>query len=478
MPSELFNILKEADVDDFSSFPSLAAAFKATKKDVISVENSSDPIERVRSFITSRTAVRSSTYFEHFISHAYDHTNGNIFDVNYYMSLSANSMNYYKDQNFDPSIDHKHYSDHFMKLFSIPFDSYIPELVSNPGVQIPFENDFVFPGIRYISDNFVIFELPPGMRHISYQEQYRDYADGKNYKEFYIPVPWQIYVAQFSPEKRLVSVQMYFSKTPLYSMDQVVYCPPMFNFYSNGMLCRPFFESMEDYEKYPKTISGVVASAFDWIWNSGFNLDIVETLYEFIQSKNYLSLAEQATNKDISNHLAFLNSVENHSFYNSHGINASVSLELISSIFKIWQEVPIENILNVNWNPFCVSGSFFHHGTSHYVSQFFSSEVAAYAADRGLIYYENEDDVPHEEDENGDWLPVSDDYVTPDSLFSNLSFRKYILPYIYKIDSPISSSLKIMADNSPYFTNHHSSSNPSKIAFETAIATKVSEYLS
>jgi len=168
MPSELFNVLKQADVDDFSYFPSLAAAFKATKKNVLSVENPGDPIERVRSFITSRTAVRSSTYFEHFISHAYDHTNGNVFDMNYYMSLSANSMNYYKDQNFDPSIDHKHYSDHFMKLFSIPFDSYIPELVSNPGVQIPFENDFVFPGIRYISDNFVIFELPPGMRHISY----------------------------------------------------------------------------------------------------------------------------------------------------------------------------------------------------------------------------------------------------------------------------------------------------------------------
>ena len=44
---------------------------------------------------------------------------------------------------------------------------------------------------------------------------------------------------------------------------------------------------MEDIEKYPKDLSGVMASAYDWIWNSGFNFDITEGISFFLHTNKY-----------------------------------------------------------------------------------------------------------------------------------------------------------------------------------------------
>ena len=44
---------------------------------------------------------------------------------------------------------------------------------------------------------------------------------------------------------------------------------------------------MEDIEKYPKDLSGIIASAYDWIWNSGFNFDITESISFFLHTKKY-----------------------------------------------------------------------------------------------------------------------------------------------------------------------------------------------
>jgi hypothetical protein len=63
--------------------------------------------------------------------------------------------------------------------------------------------------------------------------------------------------------------------------DQPVYSPVLPNFFGNGQLCRPFYPTLDDVDKYSKDISGVIASAYDSIWNSGWNLDLYETLNEY-----------------------------------------------------------------------------------------------------------------------------------------------------------------------------------------------------
>ena len=45
------------------------------------------------------------------------------------------------------------------------------------------------------------------------------------------------------------------------------------------------YESMEDIDGYSKDLSGVIASAYDWIWNSGFNHDLTENFYHVIRQR-------------------------------------------------------------------------------------------------------------------------------------------------------------------------------------------------
>jgi hypothetical protein len=472
--SEIINAIKsELSFDDFSAIPSFAHAIGLQPKMVAPRELSQDQLlDRVMTVISKKNA--PPLYFEHYSSHRNSHAHMKIADMKYYMSLSANGMSYYRNQDFeqDPaSVDP--YFDHYRNLYSIPFDSFD---ASNANF-INMDDNFMFPGVRYASNNFVVFELPPGMRHVSYQEQYRDSAGGTNYREFYIPVPWQVYIAHFSAEKRLISVQMYFSKTPLYHNQQALYCPPMFNFYSNGMLCRPFFESMEDYEKYPKTISGIIASAFDWVWNSGFNLDIVETMHEYIQSKNYMSLIDQVDKNllpKLSEDINVLNSFYKYSHYGQGHI--PISLNVFSSLFRIWQSVPFENILDVNWNPFCKHGHFFYQSFSDYCFDDLSKETADYIEQHGLNVVESEEDIPFHEDDEGNTYD-DDSYITHDALFSSHSFRKYIFPKLYALESTFTRAIHILEKNSPYYSGAPSSAVKADASFNIAISNALNSYL-
>lgn len=278
------------------------------------------------------------------------------------------------------------------------------------------DKTLIFPGIRHIAENFIVFEMPPTHRHVSYQEAYRDNSTGTNYREFYIPIPWQIYIATFTDDMRLASVQMYFSKTPLYSFDQPLYVPPIFNFYSDGTLCRPFFEKMEDIEKYSKDYSGIMASAFDWIWNSGFNWDITENISEYLFSKKIASMRPFVNSISQS----FIDDMINTSYIT----NGTSSPDQTRQLFAIWQQVPLENILQVDWNAFCIYEDFNHHSYMQYATEQFDSMIQSYAQQRGFTLvteYESEEEA---EDE---------DIVTYDEIFGDSKLKhllhKEILNY-------------------------------------------------
>lgn len=211
------------------------------------------------------------------------------------------------------------------------------------------DEDFYFPGVRHIDNGIILFERPPAYHVVSISHDYRDSISSSTAQtEYYIPIPWQIYIAHYNPQDmRLFSVKMFFSNSSLSSLDQTVYTPPLLNFYSNGVLCRPFFASIDDIEKYPKTISGVVASAFDWVWNSGFNYDITDSISFFLgHMKGYFQFAPYVdqTNYKLLN---YYNTIRDNGI---SGFPNNIPKNLVNSFFRVWESVPLEDISSFTWN--------------------------------------------------------------------------------------------------------------------------------
>lgn len=278
------------------------------------------------------------------------------------------------------------------------------------------DESLLFPGVRYITENMVVFEMPPTQKHVDYVEAYREHDDQVNDRSFFIPIPWQVYVAVFDKSNmRITRVQMYFADTPLTSFEQHVYLPPLLNFYANGELCRPTFAQMEDYEKYPKTISGVIASAYDWIWNSGFNFDITETVSQYLVSNKWNSLIEHSTlsQHDIDEIKALLGTVR----YSSNKVHPSV----IRSYFKLWQSVPVNNILACKWPSFCINENFFSMEVRRFHENNWSQVAEWVLSEMRLSLTEDwqDDEPPFEEwDEN--------EHITISSVLDSGSYFKWV----------------------------------------------------
>ena len=266
----------------------------------------------------------------------------------------------------------------------------------------------------------IIFEMPPSMRHVSYQHAYRDNANGDTYRQYYVPVPWQVYIAIFSDEMRLVDVQMYFSKTSLYSPDQQLYCPPMLNFYSNGALCRPFLSSIEDIEKYPKTISGIIASAFDWVWNTGFNWDITEQICEYLFSKKYQSMASLVDPNFYRKCEIYFQDV-------TPGNHAHP--KVVDFLFELWQSIKLEDVLKIDWISFCVYGQFYYQSLGLYLNNDFPEYLENYISSNNI------DIIPEDEIEDEESAQAREDDIN--SIIQSLSFRKVFSPHLYDYNSTL-----------------------------------------
>jgi len=145
---------------------------------------------------------------------------------------------------------------------------------------------FLPPGLVSCSKNVVIFEVPPMKKVVSYVPTARDNINSDIVKLYLvdksIPVPWQIYVAIFNNDYRLIDTYMFYSKNSIISfgVDQDIYTPALPNFYSNGMLCRPFYGTNDDVNRYSEDLSGVISAAYDSVWNSGWNSDLIDSLID------------------------------------------------------------------------------------------------------------------------------------------------------------------------------------------------------
>jgi hypothetical protein len=214
------------------------------------------------------------------------------------------------------------------------------------------ESGLLPPGLRFSIPGFLIFERPPTHKLINYidysvdqissatHEGYQsDDEDDDSYNisqedliqnVYEIPVPWQIYLVQYSTNPiskyRTTYVKMFFSNTPLRGPDTQLYMPYVNNFFADGTLCNPMFDEYEEISRYPQSLEGVIASAYDWVWNTGFNADLHECVNQTSSQIYHNTVHNPIMKKLIENSMSNLDSVK--TFYK---LISQMSLEDVAS---------------------------------------------------------------------------------------------------------------------------------------------------
>lgn len=211
------------------------------------------------------------------------------------------------------------------------------------------------PGVLYIDDSFIIFERPPSFQNISLIPRIMDDIryDRNEEKLYRLPIPWQVYMVHYTQcegengELQLYTsgVRMLFTSGPIQSFDDIVHLPPLTNLYTNGTLCRPFYESMDDIERYPKNIAGVIQSAYDWVWNSGSNIDLTNCIVQYyIQLRNDI-----ITNTVFSKADAYL-ADDIKVISQGFGIDSYFcGFSYIQKLFLEWEKFSLEEVIDLRW---------------------------------------------------------------------------------------------------------------------------------
>jgi hypothetical protein len=319
------------------------------------------------------------------------------------------------------------------------------------------QEDIFFPGVRYLSHGLVVFERPPSYKVINVSQDGKDSIDEDTSQvEYYLPIPWQVYIAMYNPkDMRLTSVRMYFTKTSLFDKNQTVYAPPMFNFFGSGALCRPFFESIDDIEKYPRSISGVMASAYDWVWNSGFNFDITENLAEMIYTNKYEQF-EQYLKTDASK--------VSYQFLKDHPINqigSSLHRRHSGALLSAWEQVPLEHVSSINWTNYSIADFMFQEfDYTNMRDEFFDQ----YIQDNNITIAEESEYDFHCDSGcdcecnnpdcsccDGCGCEPEDSSLTRDNLYRSSAFKRYIIDKSRNtektLDLAISKSIEFLRTN-------------------------------
>lgn len=254
------------------------------------------------------------------------------------------------------------------------------------------------PGLLHLDNDYLIFEKPPTYQNIQLIPKVMDEINYSRNEPilFRIPIPWQVYIVNYTSHKDeegncnlyTASVRMLFSDSPIQSFDQNVYLPPLNNLYSNGTLCRPMYSDMEDIERYPKDISGVIQSAYDWVWNSGTNLDltncIVQQYVQFADNLFESTILSQVPDSSRSYVSDICRGINIYSYYCGY--------PLVEILYKAWENLSLENVLKVKWPSPSVGKSMHSDLSSNY-----SEQLMSYVVERGYV---SQEDFHHDEEED------------------------------------------------------------------------------
>ena len=223
----------------------------------------------------------------------------------------------------------------------------------NSSSPINVDSGILPPGLLYLTKNYLVFERPPTYQNIFLIPRLvSDIGNNTESVLYRLPIPWQLYFVQYTDtgdQCYTANVAMHFMNGPLLSVDQNVYMAPLTNLYSSGLLCRPMYSSMEDIDRYSKDISGVMHSAYDWIWNSGTNVDltssVVQSIYQF--------------KDNIEN--TILKNLENPTLYTRHcNIDSHYcSSNHVEALYSSWEKFNIEDLPSLTWANNSVNPHFF-----------------------------------------------------------------------------------------------------------------------
>lgn len=210
------------------------------------------------------------------------------------------------------------------------------------------ETGIMPPGVLAINHFSIIYERPPQFQNIQVIPQTVDNInyDNSDMRMYRLPIPWQLYICTYSIYNDRYypnSVRMFFMNSSLTNSDinnHRLYLPPLPNFYSSALLCNPMFASMEDVERYENNIAGVIQASYDWIWNSGTNLDLTMAVVEaFYQLP---AIAESGT-------ATVLDKVNSRYYSSKYSDNYYLPFMHIDALFTAWETYELHEISNLVW---------------------------------------------------------------------------------------------------------------------------------
>lgn len=130
------------------------------------------------------------------------------------------------------------------------------------------------PAVRWISQDrrVIVFERPPSMYFMEIAQARKEEAVTARRQTVEIPVPWTVYVGYYDYEYNPVHIRAYTRPAPLEELSDPLYLLPIPNIYNDSSLCNPVVGVFEEHEA---SISYGVQEAFNMVWNSGFNYDLL-----------------------------------------------------------------------------------------------------------------------------------------------------------------------------------------------------------
>lgn len=158
------------------------------------------------------------------------------------------------------------------------------------------------PAIRWISSDqrVVVFERPPSVQYVEFALDIRDRINtNTTMVHFNLPMPWTIYYVLFDENYSPVTIRVYCRNEPIYSWDDEMYMLPMLNLYYDSTLCNPIYEKFE----LAENLSEGIQQAYNMVWNSGWNLDLKDTVTHCMKEGVPTGLSGLDNLKSIVNYL-------------------------------------------------------------------------------------------------------------------------------------------------------------------------------
>lgn len=279
-----------------------------------------------------------------------------------------------------------------------PLNDFIQKSISN---CIEKASGILPPGVRFITKDFVVYERRPEYVNIFLiPKLLSDISDTDMSYNFRIPLPWQLYIIQYTSivnsegniDYYPSNVKLHFMKESLHSLDQEMMLAPLPNFYTNGVLCRPMFASMEETERYSKDISGVIQAAYDWIWNCGTNMDLTESCAQVFIQLHSINAEETIFEKDLDLRQFKVP-------FGSYYINS----DLVVQLFSMWEKYSLEEIVQKVWPYNSLEMNFSRDRTRILRSKVFL-EYLEYMGEQPMyeLHYDEDENYEYQCDENED----------------------------------------------------------------------------